>query len=59
MSMYMGYHYKEPKRGNGYSFQVKGVIYIASMTKASANELKRDFKNRGYANDEILIVKNY
>ena len=58
MSMYMGYHYKEPKRGNGFSFEVKGVIYIGCMTKASALELKRDFKARGFVDDEIIIEKN-
>jgi hypothetical protein len=54
----MGYHYKEPKRGNGFSFQVKGVIYIGFMTKASALELKKHFKSRGYVEDEIIIEKN-
>jgi hypothetical protein len=58
MAMFMGYHYKEPKRGNGYSFEVKGVIYIWFMTKQSANQLKKDFKRRGFVDDEIIIEKN-
>ena len=62
MSMYMGYHYNEPKRGNGCSLKAKGdrgsVLYFPSITKASALNIKKEMLNRGYEETDIDIEKN-
>ena len=57
MSMYMGFHYTEPKRGDGYSLKA-GNLYFPFITKASANEIKRELLNRGFGKEEIEIEKN-
>ncbi len=55
--MMMGYHYDQPKRGGGVSLQA-GNLYIASMTKASANEIKKELIRNGFDKEEIKIENN-
>jgi len=60
-SMYMGYHYDMPKRGNGYSIQLAGggaSLFIAEMTKKSAAEVQKQMILDGHSPEHITIEKN-
>jgi hypothetical protein len=58
MSSYMmGYHYEMPKRGDGVRLTC-GRLLISSMTKASANNVKKQLILDGHSKDDILIEKN-
>ena len=52
-----GFMYDYPKRGKGVSIEWENGL-IATLTKKSALDIKRQLIDRGYAKETISIEKN-
>jgi len=60
MNMQWGYYYDSPKKGAGWIVEAPmptGTMRLGPMTKACANEIKRQMILRGHDAQDIAIVK--
>ena len=60
MNMQFGYYYDSPKKGKGWIVECPmrtGTMRLGPMTKACANEIKRQMILRGNDKNEVTITK--
>ena len=57
MSYFMGFHYDQVNRGDGWNVEAGNLIF-QRCTKKSTQSLKRQLKENGFTNSEIKIYRN-
>ncbi len=56
-TMYMGYYFQQVKRGEGWTVEAGNLIFL-HCTKAATKSLKRQLKDNGFKDEDILISQD-